>query len=821
MILPVIYDQTRNRIYYGIFFIALATLMLEILLLRIFSVTMWYHFAFMAISIALFGMSVGAVFVYFKSSNLNQKQLNHQLSASAFFFSLTTVISFIVYSLIPFSQPTFVGADTYNFTILTLIYLLISIPFIFSGICISLALTKLSLPIGKLYAADLIGSAAGSILIILVLNIMSGPTAIFAVACLASLASIFFNNTSELKNLKRAAAFLCLLFLLLSITNVFLTNKQFDIFRLSWIKGFAEDKQLYEKWNSFSRITVEGNKNELEIPFGWGMSAVYPQNKKINQLWLHIDSTAGTTITGFSGDLNKIDFLKYDIVNLVHYLRKDAEVLVVGSGGGRDILSALAFNQKSVLGVEVNNNIIKVVNEKYGDFSGHLDQYPQVRFINDEARSFMSRSKNNYDIIQVSLIDSWAATAAGAFVLTENSLYTIEAWDTFLQHLKPNGILTFSRWYSTNKPAEIYRLTSLASQSLKNIGILNPRGHIIIARRMREQSQETTPDGIGTILVSREPFSESDIEQTKYIAKQMLFEIVLSPKSTNDETLAALTGSQDTTDFINNYPLDISAPTDNNPFFFQMLRLKDSLRLKFLGQNDKNMNSMNIEAVTVIGILLIITFLLSLFFIIIPLFIKTLKTRITKFFPFLIYFSSIGLGFMLIEISQMQRLIIMLGHPIYGLSVLLFSLLLSSGIGSYVAQRIKDINIFKSAIRRVILIILVLTIFGFLTPYAIKYFATASTAIHILLAVTILFPIGFFMGMVFPLGIRLANLKLPNLTPLLWGINGATSVFASVLAVGLSLSFGISATFWTGVTFYLITFISLILMRKTAIPSGT
>ena len=175
-------------------------------------------------------------------------------------------------------------------------------------------------------------------------------------------------------------------------------------------------------------------------------------------------------------------------------------------------------------------------------------------------------------------------------------------------------------------------------------------------------------------------------------------------------------------------------------------------------------------------------------------------------FPLFVFFASIGLGFMLIEISQMQRLIVFLGHPVYGLSVVLFSLLLSSGLGSYTTHKIVNPKQTGTAGLRLILLLLILVIFGLLTPLLITNFQGATTPLRILIAVTILFPLGLFMGMPFPIGMKLAASKSEALTPWLWGINGAMSVVASVLAVVIAISFSISSSFWTGFAVYIIAF---------------
>src|SRR5262249_14175580 len=256
---------------------------------------------------------------------------------------------------------------------------------------------------------------------------------------------------------------------------------------------------------------IAGDPSRPTPPDGWGISSVYPSAQRlVRQLELGVDAGAGTILTAFHGDFKDVAFLKSDVTHMVHYIPPNSPVLVVGAGGGRDVLSALTFNQKSVVAVEINEDTINAVNERFGAFTGYLDRDHRVRFVNDEARSYIARQTDHYDIIQVSLIDTWVATTAGAFVFTENSLYTTEAWTTFLNRLTPNGLLTFSRWYFRDRPGEMYRLTSLATASLKNMGVANPRDHIMIVRRMFGASEDS-PHGIGTILVSKQPFSAQDI----------------------------------------------------------------------------------------------------------------------------------------------------------------------------------------------------------------------------------------------------------------------------------------------------------------------
>jgi hypothetical protein len=386
---------------------------------------------------------------------------------------------------------------------------------------------------------------------------------------------------------------------------------------------------------------------------------------------MHIDSVAATALTKFDKNPAELDFLKYDVTNAAHWLRKKADVLVVGVGGGRDILSALVFDQNSVLGVELNHDIIKSVNGDFGDFTGHLDQHPKVTFVNDEARSYIARQNDTFDIIQISLIDTWAATAAGAYVLSENALYTVEAWKLFLDRLRLGGLLTVSRWYDDKYThGETYRLASLATTALKEHGISQPQLCQAMVRC----------DKIGTILVSNKPFTQADLEAIDDLARRMDFEIVYAPHHKNNPTFDKIVSGVNLAELVKDFPVNISAPRDDSPFFFHVLRLSDLFKKSIWKSGIDGW--FNVKAVLLLGILTIVVFVLTVMFIILPLIVKGNIGRRLDSVPFVLYFAGIGLGFMFIEISQLQSLIIFLGHPTYSLSVVLFSLLLSTGMGS-------------------------------------------------------------------------------------------------------------------------------------------
>ncbi|MFH1940993.1 MAG: hypothetical protein ABIL68_02720 [bacterium] len=788
----------KKRTYAGLFMVVMASLMFEILLTRIFSVTMWYHFAFMAISIALFGMTVGAILVYLFPNFFTQDRAKVHLALSALFFGVSIVISFLTHLSIPFIRDGSI-AGLYS---IVLTYTVISFPFVFSGICVCIALTKFPRQVSKLYATDLAGAAVGCILLLYVLRFTDGPTAVIVVALLASIGSVLFAIDAGYKKLVRIAVISSFLLGFFTAVQTIFVYKQFPLLRLIWVRGYFEDRPLYEHWNSFSRVRVWGNPNESRKPFGWGISSTFPLDKKVRELDMNIDAFAYTPITAFDGNLSDLEHLKYDVTNMAHYIRPDSRVLVIGVGGGRDILSALAFEQESVVGLEINHDIIKIVNQRFGDFTGHLDRVPNVTFIADEARSWVARQQDKFDIIQSSLIDTYAATAAGAFVLTENALYTVEAWQIFLEHLTSDGVLTFSRWY-WERPSEIYRLTSLACASLMRLGVENPRNHIVIVRQMRNDDI-----GVATMLVSNKPFTDGDLDTIDAVNGKMKFDLLLNPRFSLDSTFAAIASGENLESFTAKFPTNISAPTDNNPFFFLTLRLRDVFKREMWKQEALK-GYINTKPIVILGVLLIIMAGLTFLCIVVPL-LLTKKSMPRGSLPLVLFFACIGFGFMLVEISQMQRLIIFLGHPTYGLSVVLFALLLSSGIGSYSTRRIDNFGLTGSANGRLFLLLCVLAVFGSLTPYAMGEFQGSTTALRILVAVGMLFPIGLFMGMAFPIGMKMASKTSATLTPWLWGINGATSVFASVVAVIIAMSATISTSFWTGFACYVISFLAFV-----------
>jgi hypothetical protein len=788
--------------YAGLFFVALATLMYEILLTRIFSVTMLYHFAFVALSVAMFGMTAGALLVYLAPQVFAGDRLRVQLARAAVAFPVAIVLSFLTQLSIPFRvHPSIVAIYAIGLT-----YVVVAVPFIVSGIAVCLALTGFPSRVSRLYAADLAGAALGCVLLIGVLDYSDGPTAVLWVALLAACGSIAFAWDTSSRAIRRAAVAIAVVIGFAAIGHTILVWREFPIFRILYIKGSFEARPLYEKWNAYSRVRVNGDETAEALPQGWGLSPTLPPSTRVRQLQMDIDVGAGTVMTGYDGEPATLKHLEYDVTNIGYYLRPNARTLVVGAGGGRDVLSALAFGAQSITAVEINEDIIRTVNGRFGDFTGHLDRDPRVSFVNDEARSYIARSRDRFDVIQISLIDTWAATAAGAFVLSENSIYTKEAWTTFLNHLTDDGILSVSRWYFRDRPGEMYRTTTLAVEALRAMGIEEPRPHIAIVRNMHLANRRAEiPDGVGTLLVSRSPFTPAELSRLDSVSAQLGFDIPFGPHTSTDDTFVRLTMRDGLEPFLDAFPMNIAAPTDDSPFFFNMLRLRDVFKLELL---EVGKQSHNMKAVATLAILLATVTILAGLCLVLPLWMTRRRTNLSGAGPLLIFFIAIGLGFMLIETSQMQRLIIALGHPTYGLSVVLFALLLSSGAGSFLTTHVRPETSAVAGRRRLLALVVVLAIFGLITPAVVRWSEPMTTPVRILAAVLLLFPAGLVMGMAFPLGMKLAAGRASELMPWLWGLNGAASVLASVLSVCIALTWSISTAFWSGWLCYLVALIS-------------
>lgn len=769
--------------YAGIALVMMSNLMLELLMTRIFSATMWYHFAFMAVSIALFGTTVGAVIVHLCPRHFTAAD-GGRLAAR---YALVYAGSIVVCMAVELHFNVAFGGTWPELALLSALYVLIAVPFTLSGIFMCLVLVRAGARIGAVYGADLIGAAVGCVLFVPFSAYGQGPRGVLPLAAMAALgAALAATAVSDRRTGIAAllAAGLC--------AGAFVGHVDQGVLRVRWAKGHPDPVHAFEEWNAFSRLLVD----PLRIaPFGWGMGSRFRADAFVEQQYLTIDGAAGTIMTNFDGDASKLNHLQWDVTAIGYAIRPGGSVLVIGVGGGRDILTALSFGKERVVGVEVNGGILGLLRGPFGDFTGHLDRRPDVELVHDEARSFAARTGERFDVIQASLVDTWAAAANGAYVLSENALYTQEAFRVLLDRLAPDGILSVSRWYLDAQPGETLRLLSLASTVLRQRGVAPLQDHLFLAHNMRPMTS------VATLLISPRGFTSEEAARLRQWCDAKGFEELLGPGTSKSQALALLAGAQEPTDWLEAYPVDLRAPTDDRPFFFNMMRLRDAF-----SANDTQADAVraNARAVVTLAWLFVVVIVLSVVFILGPLWLQRAAASAAPRARIRIaYFAGVGLGFILIELSLMQRLMMTLGHPVYGLTVVLFALLVAAGMGSLWTQRTARRGLSAGWLQRALLALLLVAAVTAVGSVAVaRGLEGTPTWLRIAGSVLCLLPLGFVLGMPLATGLALSASDPPGYRALYWGVNGAASVCGSVAAIMLSLSWGITATFGAGATMY-------------------
>jgi len=771
-----------RSILIGIGAVSGALLMTELALTRIFSVTMYYHFAFLAISIALFGLSASGVLVYVLRRRLAAVSTARLLTLGALLHAASTLLALACLVRIRVG----LNYSLRNLVLMLSIYLLAALPFLSGGAVISTAFARLTTRINLLYAADLIGAAAGCLALIPLLNTFGAPGVVLVAAALSLAAAMSFTGAGS----RARVAAMSVAVLAIPLAAQLAGARPFDV---RDTKGHEGDRVLFSKWNSFSRIAVYDRAHG-----DWSLSPKFTGSRGESR-FMDIDSAASTPILKGTGRLADADYLRYELTAIAYQLVERPagfSALVIGPGGGRDLLSAMIFGATHVDGVEINPIIVRdVMLGRFRDYSGSLYADPRVNIHVDDGRSFVRRSTSRYDVIQASLVDTWAATAAGAYTLTENSLYTTEAFGEYLDHLTDTGVLTITRWVFDG-----LRLVSLAQEACAARG-LDPARHIAIVRY----------DRVATFLLKKQPFTPDEVARLKAHADAMGFVVLYAPgidagsdgtdppemvqSRTSAGDYARLIQAANRQQFVDAYPLDIRATTDDRPFFFHTTRLADQFDVAF-GRSMLFGNGLS-ALLTLFGI----SAGLVALFVIGPLLVGGGRPG-PGWARWLAYFGALGAGFMLLEVAMLQRFVLLLGHPVYSLTVTLFSLLLGTGLGSFLSRVVDDGRIRRVTMSALLAIVLVAFVTRFAIPWLVDAAIPWSLPIRIAVAVIILVPIGILLGMALPGGMRLLAVRSPDIAAWGWGINGAFSVVGATLAVFIAMNWGFSTTFLAAAAVY-------------------
>lgn len=776
-------------------------LMLELSFARALSVALLSHYAFVAISLAMFGIGVSGLLVYLRPDRFPPASVDAQLATALGRFGLWAALGITLFLRIHVVQaPTLAGVLS-----LGLAYLVLAVPFFFAGLCIAIVFTHFSSAIGRLYAADLVGASLGCLCTVLVLSLASAPIVPLVVGAAATTAALALSRRAGLP--MRAPV------VRVVVATAFLgLGLGTDFARMRYVKVWKGFYSEYETWNVFSRVSVIPNTKLLAphtLPLRKPATA-YTADRYPGAKWLDIDGTAWTPMFNYDGNPERIAFLRESAIYAVHAVKPNARVLIIGTGGGRDLLAArVAWNQPAVVGIELNPLMQHVVQERFGDYSGRPYTLPGIEVVIGEGRSMLAGRSDTFDVIQLSLVDTFAAGAAGGFVFAENYLYTVEAFREYFRHLRPGGVLSMTRYFVSGYPLELMRLVRMTAAAWDAEGASAGPSMVVLHQ-----------GPVATLLAKREPWTPAELAVLDRLAADNGMAIVYDPRAYQPGT-PEVDGLRGVSARYRDSAVLTTAPTtDDAPYFFQFIRWP----LERDGEDPMRMVHIGNEALALMSLLLGTVTLLALAFFLGPLvlFARGRPARNPRTAALLAYFVGLGFGFMMIEIPVLQRLVLFLGHPAWSLAVGLFSVLLFCGLGSLASERVVRHPAAAAPW-------LGATIVGVSVAYAAGLPVLVDRLLHLdpvwraALTVVVLAPIALVLGMAYPVGIRILREHDERLVPWAWGLNGATSVVASVTAVFVGAQAGFTWALLIGSATYALGFTLLglaVSARRIAAPEG-
>ncbi len=771
----------------GLALASFAALLLELALTRLFSVVLFYHFAFLAISVALLGLGAGGVCAYLMKTRL--ASTGTRLLAARLCMTNSVVVVFVLEIVLHGRVSLHVSWG--NFARLTVIYLAAAIPFFLTGLLFAVVFARETRRIPRLYGADLCGGALACLAVVPLLNWLGGPNVILSAGVAMAAAGMIW---AELRPSRRTAALLTLALLALIGANY--TGRLIDVV---YAKGTFRDPAQVEfaRWNALSRVEVDRQ----------GQAKVVVIDADANTYIMNADVSRWHD-TGWEKDLMSAP------PALANVLRPHGQFAIIGPGGGVDVLRAVANGSPSVTGIEINPIIATtIMRQRYADYSQHLYQRPDVHIQVTDGRSFLRSTKQQFDVVQMTLVDTWASTGAGAFALSENNLYTVEAFREYFDHLKPDGMIAITRW-EFRHPREALRVVAVAMEALHRLGVANAARHFIIVSQ-----GSLDEDGIPVVVLAKKtPFTpEEEDAVSTHLDNYPALEPLYLPSDHQRNPFSDLIASNDPYGFARSYAYNTAPVTDNAPFFFFTLKLGQILGDKRLRSGiDWKVNL----GVLVLLLVLVISVIAVMAFLILPLVLRGRNTRHSA--APLLYFVAVGLAYIIVEIAFIQRFVLFLGHPTYALTVVIFLLMLSSGAGSLVS---------RLWLRRthlgwvpLVLVIATLLVDVFFLPERLAALVGMGFGYRLLVSGILLIPLGFVMGMPFPTGLRaLATLPASksgdgqsahdNAVEWAWAMNAAASVLGSVLAMVIAIQFGLTVTLACGAAAYLLALLLMPALR--------
>jgi hypothetical protein len=767
--------------------LAAATLLLEVSLTRILSVTLWYHFAFMVISTALFGLGFAGVVLSLR------RQAQSVSARMVALWALSAPLAFIVgyglFMLVPF-EPFSLGSRPVQWLFLPLAYLAVTLPFFCSGATIAALLTRHAARVHRLYLFDLVGAGLGSLVVVALLPALGGSGVVFAAAALAAIAAALLAWEQGKKWSLCGAGLAVVLMVCMPFAErlipVRISSNKVAAGGVPVGQVLADERfNLFTAWNTISRIDVI----EFKDPRGGVHRTVL------------ID--AGTAVTRMAHPPGPLDSLGPTVGEESFFVRlfEAPHVLVVGSGGGREVLLALRNGAKKITAVEINPTINYLVAEHMADFVGNLYQHPRVEMVTDEARSFLRRSEDGYQLIYCPHTISNSALSSGSLSLAENHLMTFEAFEDYLDHLSEDGVLVITR-----PEAHLPRLFSTA-RAVFDERKLSELQHRVLAWRQPSDRLSF----VAGFALRRQPFSQEEVQSFAEVLAHRGLEPLFLPGGASQDPYPRLLTDTDYLAVPIPFAAILEPATDNKPFFnrrvpFSQIGFDDLAGVFSPEQEGRWALEDRPVAEAALLVLLLETLLMAVLFIVLPLFIFRRRAMEGAFrLKTLSAFACLGLAYIIVEVGFIQRFTLYLGRPVLVFSTVLGTLLVFSGLGSAYARRFKDA---RAALHACLAAAGVSVVCAFLAPLLVGLTLAWPAALRVLLAVLILAPPGFVMGMPFPLLVRRLEATYPERIPWAWGVNGFASVVGSIGAVILGMTAGYTFVLLFGVLCYLLAALS-------------
>lgn len=776
--------QMRTRHFAGLFLLSLATLLLELALTRVLSVSLWYHFGFLVISTALLGFGASGVTLALWTGLRDRKDLDRGLAVCALAFAVCVVLSFRLMQWIPF-DPFSVAVDHRQFLYMPLYFLLVATPFFCSGLAISLVLTRGSKEINRLYGYDLLGAGAGCALIAWVIPGFGGSGSVLLAAFVGALSAVSFAWSSR-RVLATTAAFVSLILLVASFRG-----ENVVPIHVSANKIRRSINSIYSAWNTLSFVQV------VEFP---------AEGKHPGARRMLIDSgTAATGITDLRPDVRTVLTERPEQVeqlSTIAYVGKvNPKILIIGSGGGNQVLAGLKARASSITAVEINPIINDIVAKRMNDFWGNLYHQPEVQLVTDEGRSFVRRSTEKYDaIISVHTISN-AAVASGALSLAENYVLTREAFDDYLDHLTPEGTIFFTR-----PEFQIPRLFSTAREVFTRRGMGSISNHVFAFSEVEQRQMSGRSSFTAGFLLKKSEFRSEELNQIRAILKAeagpgnegVIVKTLYAPdEKATDSLFAKIVAAPQLEEVFRSNDSPLAPATDDKPFFNQHTRwsrIRWNTIVDLFSQKQPFGARMALEdrpiAEVTLVILLVQSAIVAGLCIVLPLALLDRRgLQIEGRWGWLGYFAALGLGFIMVEIALLQRFLLFLGQPIYTYAVVLAGLLIFTGIGSYAVGRWHAE--LHHMLKRVLLsAVIVLSMIAVITPVVFRACLGLGIFWRITIALLLVAPLGFVLGMPFPLGLRIVMQRSSALGSWAWGVNGFFTVIGTVLALMLGMMMG-------------------------------